>query len=644
MKRESKLRKLRVESLERRVMLDGNVAASVAGGVLLITGDANSNAITISSPTTGGSSGGTTFQPGTLLITPDATTSVNNGAAGASVQVSGVTFGARISLGSGNDTLSFQDSTGLVGPVTIQTGAGSDKVQVNDFTFSKVSVTSQGDCAIDLSNTTVQQSLALQGGQGSNTATFEDDAFGVPPASGAPLTLVSLSSTNFGLSLQRTSVGRSIQASSDKRGISVSLDTCTVGGGVTVTSAGGLSFTSTGSTCSAGCSLKFDSSSASSPASVDMEQGRLGGGLSIQGRGAMTAIIKKYDFTRDGITVDNSASSARSSITETDVNCGGSCRVSTTAPLDFSATDLTAGSCNLQLENVKHQPSESTVSLQSLAITGGLFVTAQDAASLSFTASPPSPSQIGSARSRSNNSDLSAASPPATLDIEDVVASGVMSLACRGAFDVTASSLQASDLYCKQDVKKAVVAETTSLDDITLTGGLSITSSVAQQMTLERIKSWSDLLLLSDASDNRSSVSLSDLDADGAVSITAHSAADVSVSGLQASSLSLVLDGTQSHDAQEVIALDNLTLSGGLTITSSAASDLSVESCSLNFTKIIMKYSGTADSSVTVSDMNADGRLDITCTARQTPRCRTCRPAIVRSRLAGRMDRASWRK
>ncbi len=79
MMRKPKLHKLHVESLERRVMLDGNVAVSVAGGVLLISGDANSNAITISSPTTGtSSSGGTTS--GALLITPDATTSINNGA------------------------------------------------------------------------------------------------------------------------------------------------------------------------------------------------------------------------------------------------------------------------------------------------------------------------------------------------------------------------------------------------------------------------------------------------------------------------------------------------------------------------------------------------------------------------------------
>ena len=131
--------------------------------------------------------------------------------------------------------LSFQESSALVGPVSVQTGAGSDKIKMNDFTFTKLSVTSQGDCAIDIASSTIQQSLVLQGGQGGNTATLEDDTIGVPPASGKPLTLVSLSSTNFGMSLQRTNTGRSIQAVFDNRGGSVALDTCTVGGGISVT-------------------------------------------------------------------------------------------------------------------------------------------------------------------------------------------------------------------------------------------------------------------------------------------------------------------------------------------------------------------------------------------------------------------------
>ena len=69
--------------------------------------------------------------------------------------------------------------------------------------------------------------------------------------------------------------------------------------------------------------------------------------------------------------------------------------------------------------------------------------------------------------------------------------------------------------------KQPIAAETTSLDHITLTGGLSVSSSVAQQMTLEFLKIKLGTFVVSDASNNPSSVSMSDVSADGAVSVTA---------------------------------------------------------------------------------------------------------------------------
>ena len=100
MKTKLAARLLRIEYLEHRAVMDGRLSVNVLGGVLFITGDDKSNGATISPPSNGG---GGAPPSGEFLLTPDASTAINNGSPGVSFKVSGVTAGARISLQAGDD-------------------------------------------------------------------------------------------------------------------------------------------------------------------------------------------------------------------------------------------------------------------------------------------------------------------------------------------------------------------------------------------------------------------------------------------------------------------------------------------------------------------------------------------------------------
>jgi hypothetical protein len=120
-------RKPFLEALESRILLSGNVAATVTGGVLTLTGDAANNVITL------------TRVGDQVTITPDAATKINNGTAGAGVDVLSVTGSIKINMGAGNDSLTvagkaiggvgtpFAIGSGN-GDLTIDLGAGDDQL------------------------------------------------------------------------------------------------------------------------------------------------------------------------------------------------------------------------------------------------------------------------------------------------------------------------------------------------------------------------------------------------------------------------------------------------------------------------------------------------------------------------------------
>ena len=117
------------------------------------------------------------------MIQTDVTTTLNNGSVAGQFVAKGVTAGCKIYLGGGNDTLTLgpgTDSTSapvdlsgaladMSGPLSIQTGAGSGKVSISDFHFSKLSVSSTGDASVDISDSNVNTSVVLQGQLGSDS-------------------------------------------------------------------------------------------------------------------------------------------------------------------------------------------------------------------------------------------------------------------------------------------------------------------------------------------------------------------------------------------------------------------------------------------------------------------------------------------
>ncbi|MCY2929723.1 MAG: hypothetical protein NTV86_09565, partial [Planctomycetota bacterium] len=100
------------EALEGRALFSGNIAAAMSSGNLTLTGDALDNAVTL------------TRNGGTVTLTPDAGTSINHGAAGAPVDLTGVTGKINIRMGAGNDsvTLTGQVIAGVAQPFAVGGG------------------------------------------------------------------------------------------------------------------------------------------------------------------------------------------------------------------------------------------------------------------------------------------------------------------------------------------------------------------------------------------------------------------------------------------------------------------------------------------------------------------------------------------
>jgi hypothetical protein len=107
----SRKRKLQLESLELRALLDGNLTVSILQGNLVLQGDAAGNVASIEQlPAV--DAAGAVVEGGSFQIVPDENTSLNQGKPGQALTVSGVTGGVLIDLGAGDDRLKFSGVQG----------------------------------------------------------------------------------------------------------------------------------------------------------------------------------------------------------------------------------------------------------------------------------------------------------------------------------------------------------------------------------------------------------------------------------------------------------------------------------------------------------------------------------------------------
>ncbi len=115
--------RLRLESLEKRLLMAGDVTVSVSGGVLTVRGDANPNSIQISGTGVAGQYLISGFVDDTLNLP----TTVNHGAA--PVLVTGVTGDVIINLGNGNDELGI-DNAVVAGNLIINDDGGANFLEL----------------------------------------------------------------------------------------------------------------------------------------------------------------------------------------------------------------------------------------------------------------------------------------------------------------------------------------------------------------------------------------------------------------------------------------------------------------------------------------------------------------------------------
>jgi hypothetical protein len=159
-------RTLRIESLEQKQMLAGDVTVSVLNGVLTLQGDDLDNQVAISAGETAGSF---------VIHALDGTQIILGDAEGAAeLVVDGVRRGLVANLGDGNDVLRINEAS-FRGNVAINMGEGDDRVSIGVAPeVTEASLTTDDDADIDLPSVQIGQSLLIRTGAGNDTVVIND--------------------------------------------------------------------------------------------------------------------------------------------------------------------------------------------------------------------------------------------------------------------------------------------------------------------------------------------------------------------------------------------------------------------------------------------------------------------------------------
>jgi large repetitive protein len=157
-------RKLRFEGLENRRLLEGNVAATLHGGILFVIGDAAANGVAIDPAAKG------------VQVSGDATTQING-------QASPVVFenvkSLMINMKGGDDQVALGGGAAGVLAIPrdawIALGSGADQLTVNAQVGRRLTISGgSGDDQITLSGSTIGRSAQIRTGDGADAVSVVD--------------------------------------------------------------------------------------------------------------------------------------------------------------------------------------------------------------------------------------------------------------------------------------------------------------------------------------------------------------------------------------------------------------------------------------------------------------------------------------
>lgn len=154
-------RSLRIESLEQKQMLAGDVVVNVVNGVLTLQGDELDNQVVVSSGE----------EPGTFVIRGLDGTQLIEGDAEPVTElvVEGVRRGLRANLGEGNDVLRIANAM-IRGNVAINMGEGDDRVSIGVLP----EVTEPAAVEAEAPNVKLGANVMIHLGDGNDTAVIDD--------------------------------------------------------------------------------------------------------------------------------------------------------------------------------------------------------------------------------------------------------------------------------------------------------------------------------------------------------------------------------------------------------------------------------------------------------------------------------------
>lgn len=202
MLRRSSHTRLRIERLENRMMLTGNVAAHVVAGSLVIRGDPSDNQIAVVAGA----------NPGEFVITGLNNTTINKDVVPVTLHA---TKGVRIDMRGGANTVNFGDAatpTSIAGGLSIRGGLNGNSVANQTFTVQNVQVggslavfAGSGDDSITMDGSTAR-SVGVFTGSGVDTITITNvSATGrMSVFSGAGADTVSISGPGGGVAAARS--------------------------------------------------------------------------------------------------------------------------------------------------------------------------------------------------------------------------------------------------------------------------------------------------------------------------------------------------------------------------------------------------------------------------------------------------------